>query len=226
MATGDQTNMLARVKAVLPRGWFPDTSPILDGVLSGPAYAWSWLYTMLAFVKAQSRRLTASGVFLDMIAADFFGSFIARRVNESDAALSGRIGKELFREKGTRAGLIAALKDLTGNTPGVFEPAYTFDTKGYGVACGYGVAGGYGSLLLPFQAFVSIARPHGQGVANVAGYGHLGGFNGMPGGYGVGAIEYVTPAMFASPVSDTDIYNVINDVRPVATIMWTRITDV
>jgi hypothetical protein len=222
--TGDQGDMLGRIKAALPTGWFPDVSPVLDGVLSGPAYGWAWVYSLIAYVRAQSRRLTASGVFLDMIAADFFGGFLKRRVNESDAWLSARIGKELFRQKGTRAGLIGALTDLTGRAPVVFEPAYTLDTKGYGVACGYGVAGGYGSLMLPFQFFVTAFRPAGQGVANVAGYGHIGGFNGMPGGWGVGALEYATPSMFAPSISDQDINNVINDVRPAATIAWTRLS--
>jgi hypothetical protein len=228
MATGDQADMLARLKAVMPAGWFPDATPILDGVLTGCASAWAWSYALLAFVRAPARRLTASGVFLDMIAADFFASFIKRRVNETDAALSARIGRELFRQKGTRAGLIAALTDLTGRTPAVFEPAYTLDTGGYGAsgARGYGVAGGYGSLMLPFQVFLTACRPAGQGVANVAGYGdRAAGVTGMPGGYGAGAAEYANPAMFAPTVADTDILNVINDVRPVATIAWTRLSN-
>lgn len=221
---GDQSDFLRRLKAVMPNWWFPDVTPILDAVLTGCANAWAWNYQMLAFVKTQSRRLTASGVFLDMIASDFFGAFIRRRVNEPDAALSTRIGKELFREKGTRAGMIAALTDLTGNAPDIFEPANTFDTGGYNIARGYSIAGGYGSLLLSYQCFITVFRPHGQGVSNVAGYGTLGGFFGMPGGYGVGAIEYVTPSMFAPQISDQDILDVIEDVRPVATIAWTRIS--
>ena len=230
MTTGDTADIAGRLRAVLPGGWFPapsadgtSTTPVLDGLLAGCAAGWSAIYGQIAYVTAQARRLTASGVFLDMIAGDFFGSFIKRRVNETDAALSTRIGREMFREKGTRAGLIAALTDLTGRAPVVFEPAHTGDTKGYGVACGYGVAGGYGSLALPFQYFVTAYRPHGQGVANVAGYGHIGGFNGMPGGYGGGAVEFATPSMFAAQVTDEDILNVINDVRPAATIAWTRI---
>lgn len=222
--TGDQTDMQARLKAVLPVGWFPDNTPLLDGVLAGCAAGWAWVYSLLAYAKAQARRLTASGVFLDMIAADFFGSFIRRRVNESDAALSARIGRELFRQKGTRAGVIAALTDLTGRAPAIFEPAYPLDTGGYGIASGYRAGGGYGSLALPFQFFVTAYRPNGQGVAMVAGYGNIAaGVTGMPGGYGVGSVEYATPSMFAPSISDVDIYNVINDTRPAATIAWTNI---
>ena len=239
MTTGSTTDIVARLRAVLPGGWFPvpnadgtTNTPVLDGILTGCAAGWSIIYGQLAYVRAQARRLTASGVFLDMIAADFFGTFIRRRVNETDAALSTRIGLELFREKGTRHGLFRALADLTGRNPVIFEPAHTPDTGGYGssgmsagTGLGYGVAGGYGSLMLPFQFFVTAYRPAGQGVANVAGYGHIGGFNGMPGGYGSGAIEYVTPSMFAASPSDQDILNTINDVRPAATIAWTRLSN-
>ena len=97
---GDAKDMLGRIKAVLLAAWFPDTTPILDAMLSGCATGWAYCYSLQAFIRLQSRQLTASSVFLDMIAADFFGSFIKRRVNETDALLSARIGRELFREKG------------------------------------------------------------------------------------------------------------------------------
>lgn len=237
MATGDLADMVNRLKVVIPPTWFPNTqqgapsnSPVLDGLLSGVAWVWSQSYSLLQFVKSQSRIATASGVFLDIIALDFFGSFIKRRNAESDAGLRTRIDLELFREKGTRAGLVKALTDLTGRAPAVFEPAYPLDTGGYGslgmtagTGLGYGVAGGYGSLALPFQCFVKAYLPTGGGVASVAGWGTLGGFNGMPGGYGVGAIEYASLSMVNAPVTDLDIFNTINDVRPAATIVWVNI---
>ena len=224
MATGDQADILARIKAVLPFGWFANSTPILDGVLSACAYACAFTYSQIIAVRAQARRLTASGSTLDMIAADFFGSFLARKTNESDAALSARIGRELFREKGTRAGLIRAVTYLTGRAPAVFEPAYPLDTGGYGVGgVGYGLGGGYGSLLLPYQFFLTAYRPAGRGVANVAGYYTGSGWAG--GGYGAGAIEYVSPAMIAAAVSDQNIYDTINNVRPVNSIAWTIISN-
>ena len=223
---GDAQDCLARIKAALPTGWFPDVTPVLDGVLSGPAYGWAWSYSLIGYVKAQARRLTASGVFLDMTAADFFGGYLSRFVNESDAALSGRIGRELFREKGTRAGLIAALTDLTGRAPTVFEPGYTMDTGGYGVAggMGYGIAGGYGSLALPFQFFVTAYRPHGGGIANSSGWRSLP-VTSAAGGWGAGAIQYGSLAMIAGQVTDAAIYNAVNNVRPVASIAWTNISN-
>lgn len=257
MATGDLADMVGRLKAVLPWAWFPNTSqgqisnsPILDGLLSGVAWVWAQTYSLLQFAKLQTRIATASGVFLDMIAADFFGMFLKRRDAETDTSLRSRIDAELFREKGTRAGLIRALTDLTGRVPGVFEPAYPLDTGGYGktgmtagTGLGYGVAGGYGDLQLPFQFFLTPFRPKGGGVAIVAGWG--GAFTpteltdssgnqianllvdvpfyGMPGGWGVGAIEYANLSMVNTPVTDQNIYDAINSVRPAATIAWTSI---
>ena len=35
MATGDQSDFTARIKALLPNGWFRDATPVLDAILSG-----------------------------------------------------------------------------------------------------------------------------------------------------------------------------------------------
>jgi len=234
---GDQADMVGRLKAALPPTWFPNTapgaatnSPVLDGILAGVASVWVWVYAFLQFAKSQTRIATASGVFLDMIAADFFGAFLARRNAETDTAFRIRILREMFRPKVTRAGLVRALTDLTGRVPSVFEPAYPLDTGGYGTpgmtagtGLGYGVAGGWGSLLLPFQYFVIAYRPQGGGVASVAGWGTPSGFNGMPGGWGVGAFEYASLSMVNTPVTDQNIYDTIQDVKPAATIAWTSI---
>lgn len=432
--TGDQNDMLTRLKAMLPSAWFPvsqpgqtSQSPVLDGLLSGSAALLSQSYALLQWVRSQARIATASGVFLDMVSSDFFGSFLSRRSGETDAHLAARIDKELFREKGTRNGLVQALTDLTGRAPTVFEPKNTMDTGGYGSMAGvrrnlisnstasgavagatgtpptnwnitrgdggitqtivtgstdsgvpclditfagtpvasnyihiwfdvtggvgapvlpsltytlsfyaalrsgalpgtpfvqvnifdvgggsigaytgpsivipsgalaqvsaytrlnnsnvyhqepllripftggvpvnftlriggpilelgavagayiatstgpvtiypaantglaYGLDGGYGSLALPFQFFLTAYRPLGQGVANVAGYGDIAAsITGMPGGYGSGSVEYASPSMFAPQIADSDILNVINDVRPAATAAWVRLSN-
>lgn len=238
MATGDQNDMVGRLKAALPPTWFPNTpaaatssnSPVLDGLLAGVATTWVWVFSLLQFVKSQTRIATASGVFLDIIASDFFGSFLYRRIAELDGSLRSRIQKNLFRPKITRAALIEVLTDLTGNVPVIFEPAYPLDTGAYGhvgmtvgTNLGYGLAGGYGSLLLPFQFFVDVTMPIGSGIADVAGYGTLGGFVGMPGGYGVGSFEYASLDMVIIPVSTQEVLAAINDARPVATTAWTSI---
>jgi hypothetical protein len=157
--TGDTNDMLARIKAVLPARWFPDATPLLDGVTSGLAEAGCWLHALLANVQLQTRVATATGGFLDMIAQDYFGSRLPRRTGQSDSRFRVRIQTELFRERGTRGALVEVLEYLTGRTPAVFEPARPADTRAWGVALGYGVAGGWGSLMLPFQCFVTAYRP-------------------------------------------------------------------
>jgi len=223
--TGSPSDILARLKAVLPANWYADTTPILDGLLAGLAAGWSGLYGLLQTVRLQTRIATATGGFLDMIAQDFFGGRLVRRIGQSDDALRGRITLELLRERGTRGSIAAVLTELTGHAPQIFEPARATDTGGYGVAgaMGYGVAGKWGSLMLPFQAFVTAYRPSSSGIAAVAGYGSTAGGSGA-GGWGVGTIEYADLAMVQGQVTDADIYQAVADVLPVATIAWTAIT--
>ncbi len=228
MATGTQADFLARIKATLPVGWFANgTTTTLNALLGGLASAWASLYALYAYVRLQSRIATATGVFLDAIAVDFFGLTLTRQINESDAAFSLRIRAALFGPKVTRSAVIAALVTLTGRTPAVFEPANPMDAGGWGTigmtagtGFGYGVAGGWGSLALPFQFFLTAYRPISGGVANVAGYYTGSGWAG--GGYGVGAIEYANLAM-STAVSDAQIQNAVNTTRTAASTAWMKI---
>jgi len=216
--TGDQSDMLARIKAVLPIRWFADTTPLLDGLLSGLAWAWSWVYSLLVYVQAQTRIATATDVWLDIIASDFFGNRLQRRAGQNDDAFRLLIQGNLLREHGTRRSIVSAVQDLTGRAPKIFEPMRTTDTGGYAVGgLGYGAAGGWGSMALPFQCFVTAYRPSGSGIALVSGWGA------PAGAYGTGAIEYASLAMVQGQVTDGDINAAIADVLPVAAIAWTRI---
>ena len=141
---GDATDMLRRLKAVLPARWFADDSPILDGMLTGLSWGWTWVYGLLTYVRAQTRIATATDVWLDIIAQDFFATRVFRRPSELDNVLRRRIQRELVRERGTRAAVISVLTDLTGRMPQVFEPARPADTGGYGSATAGGAGGGLG----------------------------------------------------------------------------------
>jgi hypothetical protein len=219
--TGDQSDLLTRLKALLPGGWFRDATPVLDGFLNGIAWALSQAHALAAYARLQTRILTATDGFLDLISFDFFGATLPRRALESDAAFRARILAELLLEKGTRKGLIRVLEILTGRTPWVFEPGRPADTGGYNsTAMGYGVAGGYGSLACPFQAFVVAYRPTGQGIPNVGGYGSTVGAYGTP-----SQLEYANPSLIRGAVTDADIYAAIDSVKPAGTILWTRIGD-
>ena len=212
--------MLARIKAVLPTRWFPDATPVLDGLLTGVSWAWAWVYSLLAYVQDQTRIATASDVWLDIIAYDFFGNSLQRRNGQSDAAFRLLIGNNLLREHGTRRSIMDALQDLTGRAPMIFEPMRTTDTGGYSIGgVGYCAGGGWGSMALPFQCFVTAYRPSGTGIALVSGWG------GPLGAYGTGACEYASLAMVQGQVTDSDITTAIAAVLPVAAVAWTRIND-
>jgi hypothetical protein len=237
MATGDSQDIVSRIKAVLPSQWFPvppsdgsSNTPILDGVLYGLAWPWTQLYSLLQYVKLQTRIATATGSFLDMSAFDFFAYNLTRNVNEGDVPFSARIRAAILQPKATRPAVIQALQLLTGRTPEVFEPANTGDTGGYGTGyartwsgMAYGYAGGWGSLQLPYQAFITAYRPTGGGIAGSMGYYNGSGWAG--GGYGVGAIQYITSSMIEGEVTDAAIYETIAQTIPAGTIAWTAITN-
>lgn len=211
--TGDNDDMLARMKAVLPPRWFADSTPVLDMLLTGLADAASRLYGLLSVARAQMRIATATNGFLDLVAGDFFGARLRRRFQEPDAAYRGRIIRALVRTRGTRAALIAAVTDLTGTAPVIFEPSRTSDTGAYaGGGFAWNKAGGWGSLALPLQSLITVTRPHGEGIATLAGYGTG------------GPRSYASLSMITGQVTDADIYATIADAVPIATIAWTRIT--
>ena len=217
MTTGDSNDMLTRIKRVVPSRWFAYVAPLRDAVLGGIADQLAWIYSLIAFAELQTRISTATGFFLDLIAFDYFGLFIRRRVAEIDTAFSARIKKEILRERVTRKGMIQALTDLTGKAPIVFEPSNTFDAGGWGKHCGYGLAGGYGNITLNNQVFLTVYRPGLQGVPNVDGYGA-----GL-GGYGVGAIEYVGASMITGQVTDSDILATIEATKATGSICWVKL---
>jgi len=154
---GDQEDFAARLRLTLPAAWFGDRAPLLGAVFAGMAAAWAELHGLLEIVRLQSRLQTVSGQFLDLAAADFFGSRLRRRGGELDAGLRARMQRWMRRERATRAGLIAAAADA-GYAAQVFEPARPADTGAYSVPAGlaWGVAGGWGSLAMPLECLVTV----------------------------------------------------------------------
>jgi hypothetical protein len=222
---GDQADFVSRLRAALPRNWFPDDAPILAAVLSGLGVAWADLYSTLGYVELQTRITTSTDVWLDGAAIDFLTSF-PRRLNEPDLAYAARIQREIIRPRNTRAAIIEVLQDLSGNTPTVFRPSNVADTGGWGTgAMGYGVAGAYGSLALPFQAFVTIARgtAPGAGGASSAVNGQSG-YGSPLGGYGMGAIGWGDGSQAVGAVTDAEIYAAVASVTPAGHINWVQIT--
>jgi hypothetical protein len=223
---GDFNDILARLKGKLPSRWFGgtgDTLPVFDGVLAGIAGLLSFVYALYTYAKLQTRIMSATDGWLDMIAADFFGpGQVTRKTGQGDTSYRLVILANLFREKATRAAIVNILTSLTGRAPKIIEPWRPADTGGYGIpTSGYGVAGAYGSLSLPYQAFVIAYRPvSNAGIASVAGYGSA------PAGYSTASwAEYASMSMVTGGVSDADIFAAIDAVKPAGTIVWTRISN-
>ena len=211
--TGDIQDFVLRMRAVLPRGWFSDTAVVLDGVLGAIGAAWQAIYTLIQTVVSLARIATATGPFMDMISADFFGTDLPRLPGESDAAFRVRISQELLRTRASREALDVALYQLTGFYPVIVEPARPEDTGGYSRGgVGYCEAGAWGNLLLSNACFVTAYRPAGMGIANLAGYGSG------------GIIVYGDLDMVATKVTDASIFAGAARILPLGCTAWLRIS--
>src|ERR1700729_57514 len=197
MAIGDTTNNTYRIKHTLAP-WFGDLSerPVLNSILTAIGDSYSFCYSYYQFAKLQTRFTTAPGGWLDLFAWDYFGGRFTRRPNELDSSWQPRILQEILRPKQTRAAVVIALEDLTGQVATIVEPWSPQDYGGDGafktgkptviggvhylvnapplagaaICGGYG-SGGYGSLSYNNQVFVQAFRPANSGIPNVAGYG-------------------------------------------------------
>lgn len=218
MATGDRDDQFARLKSLLPP-WFGDAAQLVGSVLSAFSTIQAFLYDTIQFTKLQTRIKSATGGWLDFIAADFFGAGASRALGQSDTSFRAVIIANLLRERGTRRALAQVVTDLTGAAPQIFEPERIADTGAYGGPnTGYGVAGRYGSMLLPFQTFVIAQRPLGSGIPLIAGY------NIPSGGYATPSrAAYASTSMILDVVTDADIMAAIDGVKPAGTIIWVRI---
>lgn len=248
MATGDQQNMVSRLRSALPSRWFPLTqagqasqTPVLDVVLNAWSGAWAWFYSLYTYVNLQTRLATSTDVFLDLASQDFLGTTTPRRIGEPDAGYSARIRANIIAPRATRAGVSQIITALVGSPPTIFEPANVRDTGGYGfVGMTQGTnlafgnvsgtvqgAGGWGSLALPYQVFITVPAPAGGGIANVGGF-YYGSGAGLSGYATVanparGLGEFVSLAMSVGQVTNDEIYSSIVNAMPEATIAWTAI---
>lgn len=203
MATGDQSDFVARLRQLLPDGWFPappvadeqEKAPVLVGVLSGCANVLAWLWLQLADLNNQTRLQTTSGTDLSIKADDYFGTgAFPRLTGETDAAYRQRIIDALVAEKNTRAAIIAAVQSVTGTTATIIEQTNATDCKGFGSAKVPSAGGGYG---------------YGSGLH----YGHLSGG------------QFFITVQRGSVTDDSIILNAINSTKAAGVVAWVRITD-
>jgi hypothetical protein len=223
MATGDQSDFLNRLAGLLPASWFEPgagNNPVRDAELSGAAANLSWIYSLYSYTLLQTRIATATGVWLDRIAYDFFGPNFPRLPAEPDSSYSARIRAEILRPRSTRAAILDALLELTGNSGTVQEPWNPQDWGGYGQGvCGYGHGLGYGSLQYRNQIFVQAVRAGNAGIPNIAGYGTVAA--GYGAGNGVG--QYCDIIQVDGVITDADIYQSVAKTVAAGTTAWTNI---
>jgi len=219
MARGDQNDFYNRLHTLLPAGWFADESPVLFGALTACAKSLAWCYKLYLYARSQTRVATATHGWLDLAAYDFFGSSLIRPAGMEDDPFRNQIRTNLLRERGTRQAVVQVLETLTGSRPVVFEPLLPADTGAYSEpATGYGAAGGYGSRHLPYQAFVAVRRPKGEGIPWVAGY-HI-----PSSGYSrTSRGEYISRHMFTGGITDAQIYAAVAAVKMEGTLVWVRL---
>ncbi len=217
---GDIADIVGRLVAALPGRWFGSSSPNLMGLLSSIGTSWVWLYDRITYVIQQTRLLTATEEWLDLISNDYFGAAMTRKSGEPDSSFRTRIQTALLAEAATRDAVSAGLQSLTGTMPTIFEPAKCSDTGGYGLIGGgmaYGSAGGWESLSLPLQCFITVTRPPTLGANGIAGYGT------PAGGFGEGSISYVDLGLLPGEVTDQDIQDAISRLMPINAVAWLRI---
>ncbi|TCG09369.1 hypothetical protein BZM27_06100 [Paraburkholderia steynii] len=238
MSIGDSNDVFGRLKAALPQRWFGSTSdsmPVVDSILAGLGTGLTFIYSLYAYAKAQTRLLTCSDGFLDIFASDFFGSSIQRKANQSDASFRGVIQANLFAEKATRKGVVNVLTTITGRAPVVFEPNRVGDVAIMGVptAGGQNYMGIQTSMYVgparmastatPYQAFIIAYRP--QATGGSAG----GAFTDAPTQAALNtplAKSYTNSlSLLTSSATDADIYAAVDATRPVGTILWVSISN-
>jgi hypothetical protein len=219
MATGDQDDISARIIALVPTRWFADLNPIRDAIIAGAANALALVYSILQYVKAQTRIGTATDGFLDLISFDYFGGSFPRRSAEQDAPFRQRILANLLRERATRKGITDALVTLTGRAPDIFEPWRIADTGAYNNSrMGYNTAGRYGSLKLNNQIFVVAYRPSGSGLPRIAGY------NAARGAYtSPSYAKYSSLGQVVGFVTDADIFAAVAAAKAAGIKAWVRL---
>lgn len=151
--TGSQTDFARRLRGLLPGGWFPlppasggtEQAPVLVGVLNGFGAALAAVWTLLGQVQSQTRLATASGIFIDAFADDYFGvGGLPRQSGETDAAYAARIKASLIAQKNTRAAVSAAVAAVAGAPPTIIEPMNANDCHATASAASPAVGGGYG----------------------------------------------------------------------------------
>lgn len=180
---GDSSDFMGRLRSLVARSWFPSVGlailglpgdtpitstsgevitstipgpPILAAVLTAPSTALAFIYSLLAYIRLQTRIATASGGWLDLVAYDFFGSTFVRAQGQSDSAFATAIVQQILLIRNTRHALTNVLTKLTSVAPTIFEPWRIPDCGALNSTLYYDASGLRGSRTYPFVVFVTV----------------------------------------------------------------------
>lgn len=225
MATGDSNDIFTRIRGYLPKGWFPDSSPVLEMLLAGISSVLAISYALFIYAKAQTRILTATDAWLDLISYDFFGDKLPRKTGESNAAFMARIRVNLFQERATRKAYISVLKTLTGYAPIIFEPANPNDSGAMNAPTSPGYCGvaRMGSIGFPYNVLVTAYRATQQGQSMGAGFTVAPKITAMNKPQSTSYLGSLSN--FTSGASDADIYAAVDATRAAGITAWVGITN-
>jgi hypothetical protein len=222
--TGDQTDVFKRLKSYLPPWFGAGPTPVLDSLIGGIAWALAGVYAFYAYAKLQTRIRTATGFWLDMIAADYFGTAIVRKPGQLDPSFRAYIIANLLRPRATRPSMQSLLLAITGQEPILFEPNRPYDTGAFHspTSVGYFREARYGSLAVPFTAMITAYRPLAEGGLAGAGF-----YNAPR---TTAFHNPLSPSYFNDLsldtvfVDDADIYAAIEANKVAGTICWVALT--
>jgi hypothetical protein len=222
--TGDPTDIFTRLKSYLPPWFGGAPTPVLDSLIGGLAWALSQLYNFYAYAKLQTRILTATGFWLDLVAQDYFGPWIVRNPGQADAAFRAYIIANLFRAHATRPSMVSLLEEITGQTPIIFEPWRPADTGAYGAPLSLGYAGvaRAGSIAVPYACMIQAFRPQSQGALAGSAFANAPTWSGYHQPLAHGYADSLT--IGAVSVDDADVERAIDFNKVAGTVPWTALT--
>ena len=195
----------------LPAGWFLKAGTLINAVVGMIATGGEQNTSDLDYMVAQSRIATATGFWLDVISAEFFGlGNLPRRAGEADSAFRARILDEMLRIRCTRTAMISALTDLTGVAPTVFEPA--IDLGCWDVDLAWDSSGAWGSYDLTNEGFVDVALPQAPPLDLV----------GWDNGAWDQTATWIDATQEASVIAEEEVYRVVRLTQPAGVKIWAR----
>lgn len=215
MATGDQADIFARIRSLVPSSWIPAGAPIAEALFQGPAWALSTIYSQIAYAKLQARIKTATDGYLDLISADFFGQSLPRLTNEQDGAFRARILANLFIKGPTRGSMSAVIEAITGRKPDIFEPSNPTDSLGLDGAFFWDTGAGKWGDPLPYQSFVTAYRPSGENTSLA----ELDSWRMSWDSFGAWS------DIQSAQITDAAIFAAVESTRALGTTVWLRIAD-